>query len=58
MNSRWNENLIIFTMELISTRFDGRIKIRVSRAYQESTPGQTWLNLLKISKELGFDIKP
>ena len=32
------------------------IKIRVSKAHQESTPGQTWSELLKISKELEFDI--
>ena len=29
MNSRWNENLIIFAMVLVSTRFDSWIKIRV-----------------------------
>ena len=33
MNSRWNENFIIFTMELVSTCFDDRIKIKASRAH-------------------------
>ena len=58
MNSRWNENFIIFTMELVSTCFDDRIKIKASRAHEESTLGQTWSKLLKISEKLGFDIKP
>jgi len=40
MISCWIENLIIFTMTLVLTRSDGRIKIRVSGAYWESTPGQ------------------
>ena len=57
MNSRWNENLIIFTMALVSTRSNCWIKIRVSRGHQESTLGQTWSNLLKIFEEVGFDIK-
>ena len=29
MNSRWNENLIIFAMKLVSNHPEGRIKIRV-----------------------------
>ena len=29
LNSRWNENLIIFVMALVSTRSNSRIKIRV-----------------------------
>ena len=57
MNSRWNENLIIFTMKLVLTHSYGQIKIRIYGAHQESTPGQIWLKLLKISEELGFDIK-
>ena len=44
-------------MELILTCFDDRIKIRVSKAHWVSTPSQTWSKLLKISKELGFDVK-
>ena len=43
---------------IVSTYSDGRIKIRVSKAHQESTLGQTWSKLLKISEELEFDIKP
>ena len=31
-NSHWNENLIIFTMALVSTSYGCRIKIRVFRA--------------------------
>ena len=57
MNSRWTENLIIFAMALVSTRFDNQIKIRVSRACRELTLGQTWSKLPNISEELGFDIK-
>ena len=45
-------------MELVSTFLGDHIKIRVSRAHLESTLGQTWSKLLKISEELGFDIKP
>ena len=45
-------------MALVSTCFDDRIKITVSRAHQESTPSQTWSKLLKISEGLKFDIKP
>ena len=45
-------------MTLVSTRSNGWIKIRVFGAHQESAPGQTWSKLLKISEELGFDIKP
>ena len=33
MNSRWNENLVIFTMALVSTCFDDQIKIRIFGAY-------------------------
>ena len=42
MNSRWNENLIIFKMEFVSIHFDYRTKIRVLGAHQESTLGQTY----------------
>ena len=58
MNSRWNENLITLAMTLVLTCSDGRIKTRVFRAHQELTPGQTWSKLLKIFKEIVFDIKP
>ena len=58
MNSHWIENLIFFAMALVSTCFDVWIKIRVYGAHLELTPSQTWSKLLKISKELGFDIKP
>ena len=34
MNSHWKDNLIIFTMELIPTYSDGRIKIRVFGALE------------------------
>ena len=57
MSSCWNENLINFTMELGSTRFDGHIKIRGFRAHQESTLGQTWSKLPKIFEKLRFDVK-
>ena len=50
MNSRWNENLA-------STRSDGRIKIRVFGARSESTLGQIWSKLPKVSEKLGFDVK-
>ena len=58
MNSRWNHNLIIFAMELVSTHSDERVKFRVFRAHRESTSSQTWSKLPIFSKELGFDIKP
>ena len=57
MNSRWNDNLIIFAMEVVSTHFDDWVKIRVFRPHRESTPCQTWSKLPKIFMELGFDIK-
>ena len=50
--------MIIFTMTLVSTYFDSRIKIRVFRVRQESTPGQTWSKFPKISEKLEFDLKP
>ena len=56
MNSHWNDNLIIFAMALVSTCFDHRIKIRISGSHRESTIGQTWSKLLKISEELGLGI--
>ena len=58
MNSCWNENLIIFIMELVSTCSDSWIKIWVFGAYPMLTPNQTWSNLLKIFVDLEFDIKP
>ena len=61
MNSRWNENLIIFAMALdqpvLTTRsilgFLGPIGSQLRVKF-----GQTWSKFLKISKELEFDIKP
>jgi len=47
MNSHWKENLIIIAMELVLTHSNGQIKIRVSKAHQESTSIQTWLKLTK-----------
>ena len=58
MSSCWNENSIIFVMKLVSIYSDGWIKIGVFGAHQESTPSQTWSNLLKVFEELRFDIKP
>ena len=49
MNSHWNENLINFTIELVSTRFDGQIKIRVSRALVGVNFES---NLVKVTKNL------
>ena len=45
-------------MAMVSTLSNGGFKIRVSGAHQKSTLGQTWSKLLKISEDLGFDIKP
>ena len=52
MNSRWNENFIIFTMELVLTHSEGRIKIRAFGARRELIPGQIWSNLVKVAKSL------
>jgi len=52
MNSRWTENFIIFTIELVSIHSDSRIKIMVSGARRKSTPGQTWSNLVKVAKNI------
>ena len=58
MSSCWNDNLIIFAVTLVSTHFNRHIKIWVFGAHQESSLGQTWSKLLKISEEIRFDIKP
>ena len=58
MNSHWNEEFDNLRNDVGSTRSDGRIKTRVSKAYWESIPGQTWSKLLKIFEKLKFDIKP
>jgi len=44
-------------MALVSTHSEGHIKTRVSRACQESTPGQTWSKLPKIFEKIEFDVK-
>ena len=48
MNSRWNWNLIIFTMNLVSTYSKGWIKIRVFGP----TRSQPRSNLVKVAKSL------
>jgi len=60
MNSIWTENLIIFAMMLVSTRSDGRIKIRVSRPIGNQLRvklSQTWSKLPKTFEKLGLDVK-
>ena len=60
MNSFWNESLIIFAMELVSTCSDNRIKIRVFGPISDRLwvkLNQTWPKLLKISEKLGFGAK-
>ena len=44
-------------MTLVPTHSNGRIKIRFSGHSQESTSGQTWSKLTKISDNLEFDVK-
>ena len=44
-------------MELGTTCYDDRIKIRVFGTYQELTPDQTWSNLPKFFEKLGYDVK-
>ena len=57
MNSRWNENSIIFTMALVSTRSGSRIKIRVFGPTRDWLHVKLGQSLLKISEKLRFEVK-
>ena len=56
MNSHWKENLIIFEMALVPTRFEGHIKIKVLVPSKVNVGS----NLVKVDKNLQglqFDVK-
>ena len=48
MNSRWNENLIIFTMALVSTRSIAELKLRFLGPLEVNFT----LNLVKLAKNI------
>ena len=56
MNSRWNEDLIIFKMALVSTHSNDQIKIWVSRARRKLTSGQFGQSCQNLQKAW-FDVK-
>jgi len=54
MNSRWNENLIIFTMALVLTRSDNQIEIRVFGPTQDRLQVKLGQNCQNSPRSLGL----